>query len=281
MQEDVVVTSEFDSDYLECPVKLVQQQAKGIGFQLWPAATFLCRYLEESITGSEHGQLFGLDKPLEQLHCLELGAGIGLAGLFAAGLGCRTATLTDLPEVLPILEKNLDANPSLADRVFVAPLSWGTDDWRLAHQGRVPDLILAADCVYWPELFAPLEDTLFHLCSQFGATVLLAHTKRWKRDEKFFSLCRKRLSVQKIHEVVERSGDCGEPLTVASGGVGGGGDGGGGPFAPHGTTAASSASNEPLSAEDTGKRRVVRRIYQIRRKEVPSPPPEGGSGRVL
>jgi hypothetical protein len=79
-----------------------------------------------------------------------------------------------------------------------------------------PDLILLADCVYWPVLFAPLVETLKGLCApppppstpppppppssssstpsrvlpsqqpeqqatSAGATVLMAHTRRWKK----------------------------------------------------------------------------------------------------
>lgn len=63
------------------------------------------------------------------MRCMELGAGIGLVGIFAAKLGCKHACVTDLPEVLPILERNVAANPEV-EAVSAAPLAWGTEDWR-------------------------------------------------------------------------------------------------------------------------------------------------------
>ena len=66
-------------------------------------------------------------------------------------------------------------------------------------------LVLIADCVYWPELFAPLADTLCSLCAERDAVVLMAHTRRWKRDGQFFKmLVKKGLEVRKIDETVER-----------------------------------------------------------------------------
>lgn len=53
-----------------------------------------------------------------------------------------------------------------------------------------------------PELFGPLLDTLTGLCDSCGATVIMAHTRRWKKDGRFFSLAGKRLAVSKIHEEV-------------------------------------------------------------------------------
>jgi hypothetical protein len=40
-----------------------------------------------------------LPKPLSECHVLELGAGVGLVGLFAASMGCKSMTVTDMEEV--------------------------------------------------------------------------------------------------------------------------------------------------------------------------------------
>ena len=86
---------------------------------------------------------------------LELGAGVGLVGMYGGGAGlARHACLTDLPAVLPILRRNLAANPALllesaasdseksgggssssSSRVSVRALAWGTDDWRRFVRG--------------------------------------------------------------------------------------------------------------------------------------------------
>ena len=95
----------FESRCLSTPVTIVEEKVKGIGFQLWPAASFLCRFLEDQLVpavathggddGSNHGSdgpprppqgLLELPKPLSEIKCLELGAGVGLVGLFMAGI---------------------------------------------------------------------------------------------------------------------------------------------------------------------------------------------------
>jgi protein N-lysine methyltransferase METTL21C len=191
---------QIESPLLAAPIVVQQKRRQGIAHQLWPAATFLCRYLEQNIhVLTESG------KPLCDITAIELGAGLGLTGLFAAGLGLGSVILTDLADVCPQLRANAALNPSIAARVTAQPLQWGSAD---VHNPAFAacDVILAADCVYWEELFAPLVDTLFHLTAS-GAPVLMAHVRRWKRDAKFFKLCQKRLHVEKLYEEVTHAFD--------------------------------------------------------------------------
>ena len=102
-----------------------------------------------------------------------------------AKIGCKWTCLTDLAEVVPSLRENVAANP-LLQGVEVQPLAWGTNDWQDVTRKQCPDLVLVADCVYWPELFQPLADTIESLCIHCRATVLIAHTRRWKRDGRSF-----------------------------------------------------------------------------------------------
>jgi len=61
--------------------------------------------------------------------------------------------MTDLSEVMPILQKNIDINKtvlnSLGGKVYTQVLRWGSDlqDWNTA------DVLLLADCVYYMEVF--------------------------------------------------------------------------------------------------------------------------------
>jgi predicted nicotinamide N-methyase len=205
-----------------------------------------------------------LPKPLCECNVVELGAGVGLVGMFTAAKGSPMTYLTDLQEVsiikstvptllyiyflnitrylktnliiiiiiiiimiiikvLPVLEVNVKHNPHISNRIKIQRVAWGTEDWRYftdthlrsnenhtniidhlhdsstSSSGDVNcsqnsssssssqiDLVLLADCVYWPVLFEPLVSTLRGLCSSEvnggqGATVIMAHTRRWKK----------------------------------------------------------------------------------------------------
>eukprot|EP00968_Pinguiococcus_pyrenoidosus_P015764 scaffold1467_cov264-Pinguiococcus_pyrenoidosus.AAC.26 len=123
------------------PLQILQRQQQGIGFHLWPAAVFLCRCLEQAAGAAaaedeQWGQL--LPSPIEEASVLELGAGVGLVGLFCAALGAPRVVLSDLPEVLPALEENIALNADAlgvqadrgegGSRVQAMPLAWGTAD---------------------------------------------------------------------------------------------------------------------------------------------------------
>jgi hypothetical protein len=63
-----------------------------------------------------------------------------------------SVTMTDLPEVMPLLQKNIDVNQSVwnsfGGKVCTQVLQWGSDlqDW------KTPDVLLLADCVYYIEV---------------------------------------------------------------------------------------------------------------------------------
>ncbi len=61
-------------------------------------------------------------------------------------------------------------------------------------------LCLAADCVYWESLFKPFVATLRSLVEEHNADVLVCHVKRWKKDERFFKMCRKHFQVMLVRE---------------------------------------------------------------------------------
>ena len=117
---------------------------------------------------------------------LELGAGVGLAGLVAAQCGAAEVWLTDNePSVLVLLEKNaaraaaVAASPCVSCRV--ADLSCGSarDHAALAARAgreRWP-LLVGADVVYWAEAITPLFDTVARLLAPDG-TFVLAFTNR-------------------------------------------------------------------------------------------------------
>ena len=84
---------------------------------------------------------------------LELGSGTGLTGLALAQHCVCDVFVTDLPEILPLLEKNVEAN-KLGEQApgrgtaRVAQLAWGDRSDIAALEGEGPfDIIIGADCV--------------------------------------------------------------------------------------------------------------------------------------
>lgn len=115
---------------------------------------------------------------------LELGAGVGLAGI-TVNLKCQPSRilLTDCHEtVLALLEKNVQLYFNDDTNVRVLNLPWEViNAEKCASLGKI-DVIIAADVVYDSELFHPLADAIKCLLSSSGAQeTFLACTKRNQR----------------------------------------------------------------------------------------------------
>ena len=95
------------------PLRVSSNAARGIGFQLWPAAHAAAEYAM-----SRHAQSPGAWRGVR---VLELGAGCGLTGLVFAALGADV-TLTDLEDVAEV-RRHLRrcSTQELNSRVFLPP----------------------------------------------------------------------------------------------------------------------------------------------------------------
>ena len=112
---------------------------------------------------------------------VELGAGAGLAGLACKVLGAGRRVGGSAGEP-PLLQRN---GARRAD-VSVAPF-----DWMAPNLGEQFDVVLAADCVFWPELFEPLLNAIAAVARPDG-TVLVAVTHRLGRTDAFLEKLRRR-----------------------------------------------------------------------------------------
>jgi predicted nicotinamide N-methyase len=116
-------------------------QASDLGNAVWEGAVQLTRLLERRV----QERTMALDK----MRVLELGAGVGLVGLAAAVLGSPHVVLTDMRNIVPLLQRNAELNAAACgDNAVVVcrDLDW-TDD-PLPDLGSEFDLIVAADCIY-------------------------------------------------------------------------------------------------------------------------------------
>ena len=200
---------------LECPIvaftseitgfefQLIEDVKKGISSQLWPASKFLCKYFDENTQIID----IYLDN---QSTLIELGAGVGLCGIYLASLGFKNSVLTDLPEAIPLLSKNIELNRTKCKGLINAtPLSWGDAEAikiivkENDLNSKESPLIIASDCVYWECLFTPFYNTLYTFVVEMGCIAYISHIKRWKKDQKFFVMCKKFMNVEVVKEVIE------------------------------------------------------------------------------
>jgi predicted nicotinamide N-methyase len=127
--------------------------------EVWPAAVALGRHL------------VGLD--LAGRRAIELGAGVGLAGLAAARAGA-SVLLTDVSdEALGFARRNAELNGLAVD---CARLDWFDHGGADLLAGAF-DLVLAADVLYERRLVEPLARLVPHLLAP-GGTALLTDPRR-------------------------------------------------------------------------------------------------------
>ncbi|KAL6008744.1 hypothetical protein ACLOJK_021970 [Asimina triloba] len=184
------------------PITLFIRQlpSQGLSFQLWPAASALMSFLDQSLSSLSSCSLLSAISQ-RPLRVLELGSGTGLVGITAAVILGAHVTITDLPHVLPNLQYNANANAaaitSSGGAVDVRCLRWGEFE-DMASFGLQFHLLLASDVVYHDHLFEPLLQTLSFFL-QGGVQLLMAHLRRWKKDSIFFRKARKLFDVTMIH----------------------------------------------------------------------------------
>ena len=131
------------------------------GSYLWDSALIMVKWFETIVP---RHRLMGAK-------CIELGAGVGLVGIAVGQMGADI-TLTDVAEILPLLEKNVATN--LADRGHVARLIWG-EDVQTARElaDPPPEFIIACECVYSEANVTALAETLREL-SSIDTTIIMA-----------------------------------------------------------------------------------------------------------
>ena len=148
-----------------------QERDAGTGMMVWDCAVAMCDVVAD----------YDVEHPWSGRNVVELGAGTGVVGLCAAALGARV-TLTDLDEIVPLMESCAERNRALVeDRVSCASLPWSAEGAAglLAAVGPV-DVVLVCECIV-PRLFAmePLVDTVAALlASKPGAVALVAYEHR-------------------------------------------------------------------------------------------------------
>ncbi|KAL2833654.1 putative methyltransferase-domain-containing protein [Aspergillus pseudoustus] len=173
---------------LQRPLLLKEDLKEGCGGQLWPAGMVLAKYL-----------LRRHNSTLVNKTIIELGAGGGLVGLGIAS-GCKIGPspiyITDQAPMLPLMEANISLN-NLSSTVQAAVLDWGepVSDNIPQH----PDIILAADCVYFEPAFPLLISTLHELLGA-NSVCYFCFKKRRRADLRFLKMAKKAFQLTEISD---------------------------------------------------------------------------------
>mmetsp|Transcript_29324 Transcript_29324/g.44745 ORF Transcript_29324/g.44745 Transcript_29324/m.44745 type:complete len:239 (+) Transcript_29324:2-718(+) len=164
----------------ELNLDLFEGEAQSIdsGALIWDAGSALAEYLTDNASEVSGKRI------------LELGSGTGVVGLTAASLGATEVILTDKPELMTLLEQNIEAN-GLASNARAMPLVWGDDvTTALLHAGDDnllrPDIVCGSDLLYAPDSFEFLLDTVLQVCQHVHTQVWLAYPTRFT-EEIFFN----------------------------------------------------------------------------------------------
>ncbi|ESZ90266.1 hypothetical protein SBOR_9357 [Sclerotinia borealis F-4128] len=178
------------SGLLEPPLKLHEDLSKGCGGQLWPAgmvlAQHMLRYHKDSLRNAK---------------ILELGAGGGLVGL-AVALACdlqHPLMLSDMDVMFELMKSNISLN-EIESKVEPLILNWGEPLPDLVVKNK-PDIILAADCVYFEPAFPLLLHTLEELLNlSKDAVIYFCFKKRRRADMHFMKNAKKKFLIEEIED---------------------------------------------------------------------------------
>ena len=119
-----------------------------IGLRLWEAEVCVLEWIYM------HSHI------IKNRRILELGAGVGLAGLSCLHLGAKHVTLTDSnSKVLENLQIISQQSP-FPDQLVVRRLEWTKDFALIKAEFLTHDFLLAADCVYDPNDVAAFVETI-------------------------------------------------------------------------------------------------------------------------
>ncbi|KAK5110714.1 hypothetical protein LTR62_005591 [Meristemomyces frigidus] len=187
-------TNRFDFDGLlqDQPLELHEDLAKGNGGQAWPAGQVLAKYLLRMKRDA-----------LQRCNSIvELGAGGGLVGL-AVAVGCRPdypVYITDQESMLELMQRNIVLN-GLASAVHAAVYDWG--EAQPVDVPAFPDVILAADCVYFEPAFPLLQATLKQLIGP-SSICYFCFKKRRRADMQFVKAIKKTFVVEAVLDDPDR-----------------------------------------------------------------------------
>ena len=122
----------------------------------------------------------------------------------AVALGCRPAQVVHITDQLPMLalmNTNIELN-GLQSKVKASVYDWGSPVPDAIP--RYPDILLAADCVYFEPAFPLLQQTMLDLIGP-NTTCYFCFKKRRRADMTFLKAMKKLFDVVAVDDDPDRS----------------------------------------------------------------------------
>ncbi|KAG8369479.1 hypothetical protein BUALT_Bualt14G0018000 [Buddleja alternifolia] len=162
------------------------------GSVMWDSGIILGKFLEHS---TESGTI-----SLQGKKVVELGSGCGLVGCIAALLGAQVI-LTDLPDRLKLLKKNVETNlyGDVRGSAKVNELTWG-DDLDPDFTDPLPDYVIGSDVIYSEGAVMDLMETLAELCGKQTTVILAGELRNDAILEYFLEAATKEFIVGRINQ---------------------------------------------------------------------------------
>ncbi|KAF7308807.1 hypothetical protein MKEN_01080300 [Mycena kentingensis (nom. inval.)] len=151
------------------------------GSVVWQASIDFAQSILQQHHAKSPDALFDLER-LPSSRILELGSGTGLLSIALSPLVAHF-TATDIPELLPLMRKNLALNFPAERNVSVNELNWQTlaslPPARRAQLFTVSpdapyDIVLIVDCIYHPSLLPSLLATIDYVATTPTTAVVVA-----------------------------------------------------------------------------------------------------------
>jgi len=184
-----------EEDYLSCcrlvipsinwrdaPRLIIGESASnlGIGGKVWDGSIAMLEFLFQ--TEARWSDELGLP---DHSGCkiVDLGSATGILGLGISLLKPQCVVVnTDLPEVIPLLEMNLNKNPATRRNCFAEAYPWGSEA-DIGGKLRDIDIVTMCDVVYDRDCYQPLIASLVKLKAKH---VLMSHRHRNRSEVEFF-----------------------------------------------------------------------------------------------
>lgn len=142
------------------------------GAWIWESAMVLSRWMSDKAP-SEYD--------FNGKTVVEFGAGTGLPGLTAAKLGASKVILTDIQQLIPVLQKNVEVN-ELGDRVTVCQFVWGSELPVPLSELEHVDLVLLSDVFFDDTEMSSLAKTLKEVCRNETTVWAATEVRPWTAE---------------------------------------------------------------------------------------------------